>query len=296
MPISLDEAMSSYGFVYQLANQVPELKTFLDQAVQNSWTADKLTAMVESSAWWMQNADTVRNLAIQQATEPGTYAQNLAFAKNQIGLKARQQGRYYTDADLNTLALITLTSNASWDDGVLSELVASRLGIRGNQTDGIREGTAAQYQDHFTKVAQDYGVAYSQDFLDSWVTKVQMGFDTADGFESLMRSRAKAAFPQFANQIDAGMTVRDIADPYISTYAKTLEVPETDVKLQDTAIQRALSQTGQDGTTRTSMPLWQFERTLKDDPRYDSTKQAKSDAFSTLAKIGSDWGFVGKGA
>jgi hypothetical protein len=81
-----------------------------------------------------------------------------------------------------------------------------------------------------------------------------------------MRARAKAAFPQFANQIDAGMTVRDIADPYISTYAQTLEVPETQVTLKDPAIKKALAQTGQDGTTQTSMPLWQFQRTAQGRP------------------------------
>jgi hypothetical protein len=48
-----------------------------------------------------------------------------------------------------------------------------------------------------------------------------------DGFESLIKARAKAQYPHLASQIDGGMTVRDIADPYIASYAQTLEVPET---------------------------------------------------------------------
>jgi hypothetical protein len=56
---------------------------------------------------------------------------------------------------------------------------------------------------------------------------IQAGTDTIDGFENVIKARAKAQFPHLANQIDAGMTVRDIADPYIASYAQTLEVPES---------------------------------------------------------------------
>ena len=292
---SMDEAMSAYGFVFQLANSVPQLKGFLDQAIRDKWTADRFQATIESSPWWMQNADTVRNLAIQQATEPGTYNQNLTNAKQQITLKAQQLGRSIDDATAQRLALQTLSENFSWDDQRLSMLVTNNTSI-GRGDSGGYLGQAANYHDHMTKVAQDYGVAYTGSWLDAWVNDIESGRNSLDSFESVMRARAKAAFPQFANQIDAGMTIRDIADPYIGMYAQTLEVPETQVTLKDPAIQKALAQTGQDGTTQTSMPMWQFQRTLKDDPRYDRTKAAKDDAFAALNKIGKDFGFVGAGA
>jgi hypothetical protein len=291
--ISVDEALSSYGFVYTLANNVPDLKDLLNQAITGGWTAEKLTAQIESSPWWNQHADTVRDLVTTQYTDPATYQQNLANAKNVIGLKARQLGRYYDDNILTGLALETLVTNPTFDDGPLSELITVRTGLRGNMQDGIREGQAGQLSNHMTQVAQNYGVGYTQQFVDDWTNKIEMGFDTLDGFESVMRARAKAAFPQFAAQIDAGMTLRDVADPYISTYAQTLEVPETQVTLNDTYIKKALAQTGQDGVTQSSMPLWQFQRMLKDDPRYDHTQQAKDDAYATLNKVGRDWGFVG---
>jgi len=288
--VSLDDAMSAYGFVFQLANTIPELKQFLNDAIANKWTPEKLTATVESSPWWMQNADTVRNLAIQQATEPGTYQQNLANATEQIKLKALQLGRSIDDATAQNLALRTLTTNFGWDDQRLSKLLAENTGIIAGES-GAYTGNAANYGDHMTKVAQSYGVAYTRDWLDGWITRVESGQDSLDGFDALMQARAKAAFPQFAAQIDAGMTVRDIADPYISTYAKTLEVPETNVDLNDSLIQKALSQSGPDGTTRTAMPLWQFERQLKDDPRYDKTLNARQDAYQALGKVGAAFGF-----
>jgi hypothetical protein len=295
VPYSMQEAMAAYGFVYQLANSTPALKDLLAEAIKAKWTEAQFTARLESSPWWMQHADTVRNLAIMHATEPGTYKQNLSNAQQMVWLKAKQLGRDITAAQANSLALRTLTENGSWDDQRLSVLITDNTKVATGDG-GAYVGNAAQLGDHMTQVAQNYGVAYTKPFLDAWINDVESGRNSIDGFEAVMRARAKAAFPQFGAQIDAGMTVRDIADPYISTYAQTLEVPETSVTLNDAAIKKALSQSGPDGTTRTAQPLWQFERQLKDDPRYDKTKAAKDDAFTALNKIGKDWGFVGSSA
>lgn len=295
MPLSTADAMASYGFVYQLAEAVPALKTFIDQAITDTWTPERLTATVESSDWWRSNADTVRNLVQLQATDPATYQRTLLNATDQVILKTTQLGRQIDMPTATALALRTLTENASWDDNRLTNLVAGVAPVQ-HAGGGAYVNNAAQLADHMTQVAQNYGVPYTQDSMDYWLNAIQLGRDSLDGFESQMRARAKAQYPHFANQIDAGVTIRDIADPYIAQYAKTLEVPETDVTLKDPAIARALQQTGQDGQTQTSMPMWQFTRALKDDPRYDKTAQAKDDAYSTLAKVGKDFGFVGGGA
>lgn len=291
MPISVDQAMSAYGFVYQLAKSIPELNGYLQDAIKHGWTPEKLTATVESGKWWMQNADTVRQLAILHATEPGTYKQQVANAQRLIMLKAQAMGRSFDSKTLNSLVFQTLTQNASWDDQVLTSMVSRQSVIKAGDS---RLGQVAQLQDHMTQVAQSYGVAYTQKNLDGWADRIQGGFDTVDGFESLMRARAKAQYPHLAGQIDAGMTVRDVADPYLSTMAATLELDEGAIDWnKDPHIKKALAQVGQDGAM-TAQPMWQFERTLKNDARYDHTKQAKDDAMSTIATIGKDFGFGGK--
>lgn len=287
--LSVSDAMSAYGYVYTVAQSIPELNTILQDAVAHSWTADKLTASIESSPWYMQHADTVRNLAYQQYSEPGTYAQNLANAKNIITLKAQALGRTIDDATAGRLALQTLTENASFDDQRLSQLVTNTTGL--TNANGAYSGLAAQYRDHMTQVAQNYGVAYTDASMDNWVNQIESGANSLDGFESVMRARAKATYPPLADQIDAGMTVRDIADPYVQTMAKTLEVPQTEVTLNDPYIQKALTQRQPDGTA-TIQPLYQFTSALKKDPRYDTTVQARTDAYTTLKQIGADWGFT----
>lgn len=290
MAISVDQAMSSYGYVFNVANAIPELKTYLDQAIANAWTPDNLIAQVQSSPWWAQHADTVRNLAFQQFSEPATYAQNMANAKNRITLKAEQLGRSIDDATATSLAYNQLTTNAGWDDNVLSQAITNNTSA--NTWGGYYHGQSAQLRDHMTQVAQSYGLPYTDSFLDEQVSRIQNGVDTLDSFQNLMQARAKATYPPLADQIDAGMTVRDVADPYISTMAQTLEVPTTSITLDDPYVKKALTARQPDGTA-TVQPLWQFTRALKDDPRYDKTTQAKTDAYAALGQIGKDWGFVG---
>jgi len=290
VPISVDEAMSAYGFVYALAKNIPELNTYLTQAVQGGWSADKLTATIESSTWWRSNADTVRNLVTMRATDPATYAQNVANARRFITLKAQQLGRTVDPRRLDALVMQSLVTNGSWDDQVLTNLVATNSTLSSGEA---LKGTAADLRNHMTQLAQSYGVAYTSSSLDTWTTRIQAGQDSLAGFEATMRARAKAAYPQFANQLDAGMTVRDIADPYIATMAQTLELDEGSLSLKDRQIQQALNQKDPTTGAQTAQPMWAFQQALKHDPRYDKTIQAKDDAFSTLAKIGADFGFTG---
>lgn len=296
MALSVDDALSAYGFVYTLADSIPELKSFLTQATKEEWTPEKLTAKVESSNWWNTHADTVRTLATLQATDPATYNQNLANAKNLVTLKAQQLGRAVDDKAITRLAINQLTTNASWDDQVLAQAVTNGLALYVNHDvagTAAYVGNAAALSAHMNQLAENYGVPVTKDWMRGMISQIQSGRDTIDGFTSLMQARATAAYPQFADQFKSGMTLKDIADPYISTMATTLEVPETQITLKDSHIRKALASTAEDGVTQKSMPLWQFQRTLKADPRYDKTDQAKSDAMSTLAQVGKDFGLVG---
>lgn len=284
MAIDMNTALAKYGWVGQLANSIPSLRDTFTAAAQNEWSPDEFQRQLEGTAWWQSNADSVRQLAIKQATDPATYQQDLANAANKVQLAANQMGR---SVDPNALALQLLTNN--WDDQQLHAAIGNSGGFQ-TQDAGALVGDAAQLNDHIRGVAQSYGIPYTDAYVNGAVTRIQSGQDTVDGVTNVLMNRAKLQYPQFASQIDAGQTVKDIADPWIQTYAKTLEVADSTVTLDDPAIKKALTQRNADGSA-TTQPLWQFERTLKDDPRYDQTTQARTDAYSTLAKVGRDFGF-----
>lgn len=286
MAVDMNAAMNAYGVTANLVNAIPELRGILSDAVRDGRSIDWVNAQVAVTPWYQQHGQRMRDLLMQAATDPAEYQQQLENAQNHVKLMAEGMGR---TPDVNTLAYQYLAYG--WDDQTLQQQISIFSGFS-TTPEGTLVGTAAQYTDHLKEVAQSYGVPYTDSFINEYASRIQAGFDSPDGFDALMRARAKAAFPQFAAQIDAGQTIAQVADPYMATYAKTLEVPQTSVTLNDPLIKKALSSTAQDGATQQAMPLYQFEQQLKNDPRYDKTDQARTDAYSTLAQVGKDFGFV----
>lgn len=286
MALTLEDALNSYGFVGTMANAIPDLKGIFDQAVKAEWVPAQFTRAVEDSNWWKQNAESVRQVVKLQTTDPATYQQNYDNATSKITLMAAQQGRI---VDYRGLAMQAMLGN--WDDEQINAQIGT-VGKLAHGDSGALYANAAQINTHLTELATNYGVPATKSWLDFMTTQIQSGKDTMDGMEAVMRARAKAAFPQLAKQIDAGMTVRDVADPYIASYAQTLEVAESAVKLNDPAVMKALQMRDDKGNP-TTKPMWQFVRELKDDPRYDKTVGARKEAYSVLNKIGSDFGFLG---
>jgi hypothetical protein len=290
VPLDLNTALNSYGFVGQLANAIPDLRSILDRAISEQWVPEQFTRTVMDSGWWKTNAESVRQLTRLQATDPATYNQNLINATNKIHLMALGQGlEGESPQKLQGIALQALLNN--WDD----EQIRTHLGgtLRPWQSpEGAMQGTAAQLGAHMREVATNYGVPFSEQFITDQIGQVQRGQGTLDGFDSLMRARAKATFPHLAAQIDSGMTVREIADPYIATYAQTLEVPETGVQLSDLAIQKALQVKDPTTGALSSKPMHEFVREVKNDPRWDKTKNAEEEAYRMVNRLGKDMGFL----
>jgi hypothetical protein len=285
MAIDMNTALAKYGWVGQLATSIPELRDVLTRAASAEWSPDEFQRQLEGSPWWQRNADSVRKLAITQATDPATYQQNLNNAAAKVQLYAQQMGR--DGVDTNALGLQLLTNN--WDDQQLQAVIGNTAHIASGP-DGALLGDAAQLKNHMMDVAGSYGVHANDGTINWWLYGIQSGKNSLDGWESSMRQQAKMYYPQFSTQIDAGQTVKDIASPWVQTMAKTLEISDSTITLDDPNIKKALTQRNADGSA-TAQPLWQFERQLKDDARYDKTTQARTDAYSTLAKVGRDFGF-----
>jgi hypothetical protein len=288
MALDLTAALDQYGFVGDLANSIPELKAIFAKAASEEWDPARFERAVMDSNWWKTHADQARALATQHITDPATYNQTLANAAQKLYMLQRELGLQPSSAArLKQLALSFLTQNL--DDEQIKRQLSLLTPLAVGST-GALQGDAAQLEQHLRQVATNYGVPFTSAFLKTEVQRIQNSSSTVEGFEAIIRARAKAAFPQFADQLDAGLTVRDIADPYISTMANTLEAAETSIALDNPWIKKALSTRGADGVAGT-LPLWQFERQLKDDPRWDKTKQARDQAFDTIAQVGRDFGF-----
>lgn len=126
----------------------------------------------------------------------------------------------------------------------------------------------------FMEFAKKNGITLSDDFIADRIGAIGAGSTTIEKELAKVRTKfVKNAFPAWADDIDAGMNVDDIAAPYKASMAQLLEIPESMIDLKDPTLRSALQGVGADGKA-TYKPLWLFEKELKQDERWQYTDNA----------------------
>jgi len=286
--VDISAALKQYGFVGQLANSNPELRRILTRAAAGNWSADEFSRAVQDSTWWRNSADSVKQYQILKVTKPGEFAAQRGELTNKARTIAAEMGIGLGEGAHSALNhLVRMAQLHGWDEATLRQQIGHQL----KGATATFGGQAGEIQQQIRQIYYDMGVPYSAYSVNLSVRHVLEGRGTVQGVQANVAAAAKSRFPSLAAQIDAGMTVRQIADPYIQTTAQLLEVAPDTVTLQDSLVKQGLSQRDEKGQLG-MMPLWQYEQRVKADPRWDKTKNARDDYAGIAHQIGRDWGFA----
>lgn len=275
-----------------LLDSIPELSKLVDQAISESWTAQKFQNAVQDSHWWKSHSDTARAVIIQQANDPKAFQQSLNNTANSVTELARQLG---FSVDPNTAKAIANSALMSGNDHN-QQWLTQQLGRRqdyskAKSTNGV-SGGMAQTVTQLQSMAADYGFTYTPAQLLEKAQQVVMGNTTIDTYQQRLIGWAKSAFPGLSDDIDKGATVKQLADPYVNSMSQLLEVDPGSLNVYTPLIRKAM-QGSIDPSTKTRAPqtLTDFEAAVRQDPRWQYTQNAKDTMSRSLLHIGSDFGF-----
>lgn len=279
-----------YGFSSAFFSSDPELQALLNKAVKANWTTDKFTAAYRDSKWFKTHGSTYRENLIQKTSDPATYAARLAQTTTALGREASKMGAPLTSAQLTALSEHALLFGYS-DSQIQNSLSAYiKMGNTGYFGDASTNAQTLQQS------AWRNGINISPGSLQTWVHQIALGQKTTDDFATYARTQAASLAPGLAGELKSGQDLYDLASPYIQSMASTLEIPSTNIDLFDPTIRNALnSQTaGTDGKAGTpaTMGLGQFETSLKQDPRWMKTSNARDLFTQNAHQILSQFGFV----
>ncbi len=122
--------------------------------------------------------------------------------------------------------------------------------------------------------AYDNGIKLPGDFMAKKANQIAAGVKSVDEVTNQLTERFVARqYPALADDLKAGLSVREAAAPYISTYAQLLEVPDSQVDLNDPLLKKALQGVNDKGEPAYT-PMWKFEEQLKQDKRWQYTNNA----------------------
>lgn len=156
----------------------------------------------------------------------------------------------------------------------------------------IPEGPAGKYFVAVKNFAAQNGIQLSDGAATDYANGITSGKLSEDTVFNTVRESAANAFPSLGDKIKSGINLKTLADPYIQSMSNILEVPDTGIDLFDPKIRGALAYTLPDGKVGTKS-IYDFEKELRQDPRWQFTNNAREQASSIASTVLKDFGFMG---
>jgi hypothetical protein len=215
-----------------------------------------------------------------------TYAKGIASSKSYI-LKIAS-GLIGTPSPEVLDALATEIYDSSIEDN--PNLIRDKILARFNYTpDAVLGGSAGTNLTALKQVAAANGFDLQEVYgskINDWVTRMAQG-ESVETFKSLIRDRAAVGLPdKVGNLLRQGLDLEDVYDPYRQIMASVLEIDKGSIKLTDPTLTNAF------GADR-ELPLYEFKRSLRKDPRWQYTDSAREDVSTAALGILRDFGFQG---
>jgi len=280
------ELAASYGWAFGFLNGNKDLKGVFDQAVKGSWSPERFQAAIRDTTWFKNTSSTARQAAITQKTDPATWNAQVNAATIQVQQIAAKVGAAVPASKLKSIAE-TVVKTGMDEDGL-----RNTLGQYVNFTkNGTLNGEAGMHEFTMRQFAANNGVSLSDQTIKNQAQMVVRKLATTQDFESQIRDQAKSMFPSYAAQLDAGLSMKDVAGPYMQMMSNELELPAASIQISDPMIKNALNGMDSKGTP-TGLDLTDFQASLRNDPRWAKTSVAQNSVMNIGNKVLSDMGLI----
>lgn len=285
--LSPEEMSANYGLSWAFLNSDKSLKDLFDKAVKENWSSDKFQAAFKNTEFYKTNSESMRKALEMKAADPATWSATIDANKAKIRAMAVELGAAIPDDALAKLS----------EDYTMLAMTDERLQqVLGGYVDyldgsGTLSGRAGMYEQTMRKYAADMGVDVNQQSIKNYAQLMIKGMSTEEDFQNFIKDQAVSSFPAYEEQIKSGMTVKDIANPYVQMMASNLEMNPNMITMKDPTVMQALNKLGEDGKP-VGQTMTEFANTLRGDPRWKQTQQAQDLVMTTGESILKNWGLI----
>jgi hypothetical protein len=310
------DAIAKAYELYQMPDiifkNVPSLGKLLQRYLDNKLTLEQFQQEVGNDIWFRKNSVEIKNRWVQkfnyddlvtsgQAQGTTNYEQSIAKIARDVQVRARAIGAVVDDTQAKQIAEDLYIYNQEADDTYvtnrLSGFIRSQSGmIGGNVTEGYSGQALQNYQalqasakangfkleDILPKNAQG-APQTAQQVLQGLAT----GTIDSTRLQQDVRKLAAQGQPQYVRDLlGQGYDLETIYAPYKQRLASVLELNPDQVQLNDPSLRQAITDKG-------DMNLYDFERALRKDGRWQYTTDAKKTVSDSALSVLRDFGFQG---
>lgn len=288
--LSREELAQTYGYALRVIYSVPELKELFERAVnaeEGQYTPEKFQSDLQNTRWYQDNDQYFRKAWTAEQMGGADWEADFDEAKLAVQGAAQQMGADVTPEELDALARRYIYEG--WSEpsrqGLLTQALSEEIAFMPTESGGMAlRGQAGSFVDNLKALSLANGLKYNDDWYLGAARSVASGLTDEAYWQRELSRQAASMFPNYSEQIEAGMNAMDIATPYINIYAQTMERSPYELDLNNADIRRAMM----DG-----QGLFEFQQSLREKPEWMNTKQAEDRVSEISLQVMKMFGLVG---
>jgi hypothetical protein len=283
-----EEYMFELGFAMDLINSDPSLqewirrvRQYMDKNKGRTPTAYEM-ADIKQGIEWFERFNSDQELARMEQADPRLredFNRSLELKRGYVKNLGLQYGITLSDKAISDIALAARLDQLGEDE--IRERITPYLEQAISASENL-VGRAAEAERDIVQWSRANGLTLTGQSIARYVSSVARGEQTVDNVkEDLRRMYLAGAYPAWADRIDSGYDISEIAAPYKEKMAALLEIDDGSIDMNDSLLQMGLQGVGPDGRPSV-VPLYEFERMVRNDPRWQKTDNAYK-AYSEVA-------------
>lgn len=244
-------------------------------------TQDLVDRRMAKTAWYAERTAAQEKAALQEAQNPEDFARDIEAKKALVRDRFAQLGLEFDESDLNSFAREARVNG--WNDAEITDRILPKIQSQLETGKNLR-GTAGEWQNELSQWANRNGISLSPEAASRFITRGATGEQTIeDAKQELRDTYLIGAYPAWEDKIRQGYDPEVLAAPYRGAAERLLELGDNSLSLNDPLMQKALQGTDAQGKPSV-VPLWQYEQTVRSDPRWQKT----DNAYKTYTDVGND--------
>jgi len=275
--------IDSQQFIVNLINKTPKFKAETDKIKK---TAPEILKRTEEKKIYDEAVAGMTPEQVAAFNKTSTYGLGLDSTKATIAEYATRVGAELDDAGLTQLAKEVYDSALENDTVKIREFVRAKLNIKpGAEAKGEAGNVIAELKKTALANGLDLEKAFGSS-LTGWLQNIDKG-ESIDTYKRLIRNTAKIGMPaNIGALLDNGVDLEAVYSPYKNIMASVLEINPESITLNDPVLRSAI-------TGEKELPIYDFQRQLRKDSRWQYTNQAKEEVSDVALKVLRDFGFQG---
>lgn len=268
-----DEAQN-YGFSKRWLDKHKDVNAVVQKAIDSGWTQERLAVEIKNTGWYRNQEEAQRKWSTIIVEQPREARRIKADNKRAAQQTASLLGVSLSDSKANELA--DKGSRYGWDEDDFRVAMSGLITTSAITSHTMPLGDTANLIAQINQYEEQYLIKVTNSHRLSMAKRLARGDIQMEDVRSHFVRHAARTYASVADDINAGMTMTEIMQPYLQDAAEELGVSSANINTFDPKWTAAV--TGGDNNEALTREQWLEKIRTDKQYGYANTRKAKNEA------------------